>query len=212
MSCSPIVIDALFQRCTEGEGRVTKAVKGAGRVLTPPVLTVRGVLALIHISLLLRSHTTVAVSGQGPGWRADAVIGARGVHAAAIFTVFWVLTLIHICYCYHYALFPVGVWDPGLIAVAVEGPFSVDAPAISTHRLIMTFVHINALKEVAIVVEALLTVALVAWKRVLTATFLTDFFSKQGTLINILVGWEVVLETLFIVETLPIWTKVVELG
>lgn len=45
----PTVIDALFQRCTEGEGRVTKAVKGAGRVLTPPVLTVRGVLALIHI-------------------------------------------------------------------------------------------------------------------------------------------------------------------
>ena len=45
----PTVIDALFQRCTEGEGRVAKTVKGAGRVLTPPILTVRGVLALIHI-------------------------------------------------------------------------------------------------------------------------------------------------------------------
>lgn len=45
----PTVIDALFQRCTEGEGRFAKTVKGAGRVLTPPILTVRGVLALIHI-------------------------------------------------------------------------------------------------------------------------------------------------------------------
>lgn len=45
----PTVIDALFQRCTEGAGRVAKTVKGAGRVLTPPILTVRGVLALIHI-------------------------------------------------------------------------------------------------------------------------------------------------------------------
>lgn len=45
----PTVIDALLQRCTEGEGRVAKTVKGAGRVLTPPILTVRGVLALIHI-------------------------------------------------------------------------------------------------------------------------------------------------------------------
>lgn len=45
----PTVIDALFQRRTEGEGRVAKTVKGAGRVLTPAILTVRGVLALIHI-------------------------------------------------------------------------------------------------------------------------------------------------------------------
>lgn len=102
--------------------------------------------------------------------------------------------------------------DPGSITVAVEGPFSVDAPTISAQRLIMAFVHINALEEVAIVVEALLTVAFVAWKRVLTATFLTDFFGKQGTLVNILVGWEVVLEALFIVETLPVWTKGVELS
>lgn len=45
----PTVVDALFQRCAEGEGRVAKTVKGAGCVLTPPVLTVGGVLALIHI-------------------------------------------------------------------------------------------------------------------------------------------------------------------
>lgn len=45
----PTVVDALFQRCTEGEGRVAKTVKGAGCVLTPPILTVEGVLALIHI-------------------------------------------------------------------------------------------------------------------------------------------------------------------
>lgn len=49
MRILPTVIDALFQRRAEGEGRVAEAVKGAGRVLTPPVLTVRGVLALIHI-------------------------------------------------------------------------------------------------------------------------------------------------------------------
>lgn len=36
----PTVIDALFQRCAEGEGRVAKTVKGARRVFTPPILTV----------------------------------------------------------------------------------------------------------------------------------------------------------------------------
>lgn len=69
-----IVIDALFQSSTEGEGRVTKTVKGAWRVLTPPILTVRGVLALIDIRLLLGGHTAVSVGGQGPGQGADAVV------------------------------------------------------------------------------------------------------------------------------------------
>lgn len=72
--CCAVVIDALFQSSTEGEGRVTKTVKGAWRVLTPPILTVRGVLALIDIRLLLRGHTAVAVSGQSPGQGADAVV------------------------------------------------------------------------------------------------------------------------------------------
>lgn len=36
----PTVIDALFQCCAEGEGRVAKTVKGAWRVFTPPILTV----------------------------------------------------------------------------------------------------------------------------------------------------------------------------
>lgn len=46
----------------------------------------------------------------------------------------------------------------------------------------------DALEKVAVVVEALLTVALVAWLRVLTATLLADFFSKQRTLVDICRG------------------------
>lgn len=212
MGCSAIVIDALFQRCTEGEGRVAKTVKGAGRVLTPPILTVRGVLALIHISLLLRSHTTVPVSSQRPGWRADAVVRPWRVHTEAILTVLWILTLVYICNCHHHTLLLVVVWGPGSVTVAVEGAFGVDALTVSTQRFIVAFVHINALEEVAVVVEALLTVALVSWQRVLTATFLTDFISEQGALINIMVGRQAVLESLFIVETLSVWAKEVELG
>lgn len=43
----------------------------------------------------------------------------------------------------------------------------------------------NTLKEVAVIVEALLTVALVARQCVLTAALLTDFISKQRTLVDI---------------------------
>ncbi len=43
----------------------------------------------------------------------------------------------------------------------------------------------NALEKVAVIVEALLTVALVARQRVLTATLLADFISKQRTLVDI---------------------------
>lgn len=42
-----------------------------------------------------------------------------------------------------------------------------------------------ALEKVAVVVETLLTVALVASQRVFTAALLTDFLSEQKTLINI---------------------------
>lgn len=48
-------------------------------------------------SLLLRSHAAVSVSGQGPRRSADAVVGARCVHAAAVLAVGRVLALIHTC-------------------------------------------------------------------------------------------------------------------
>lgn len=211
MGCSAIVIDALFERCTEGEGRVAKTVKGAGRVLTPPILTVRGVLALIHISLLLWSHTTVAVGGQRPGRRADAVVRPRSVHTEAVLTVFWVLTLIRICYCCPHTALLVGVWSPGPITVTVVGALGVDAVTVSAHGLVMTFVHVDALEQVGVIVEASLAVALVAWECVLTATLLTDFISKQRALVNIVVGRQAVQESLFIVETIPVWTEGLEL-
>lgn len=43
----------------------------------------------------------------------------------------------------------------------------------------------HALEEVAVIVEALLAVALVARQRVLTVTLLADFISKQRALIDI---------------------------
>lgn len=43
----------------------------------------------------------------------------------------------------------------------------------------------DALEKVAVIVEALLTVALVAWQCVLTATLLADFVGEQRTLVDI---------------------------
>lgn len=212
VGCSAIVIDALFQRCTEGEGRVAKTVKGAGRVLTPPILTVRRVLALIHISLLLRSHTTVSVGGQGPGRRADAVVRSRSVHTVAILTVGWVLTLIHICYYCHHTILLAGVRSPWSVTVAVESPFGVETLTIGTNRLVVAFIHIHALEKVAVIVEALLTVALVARHRVLTVTLLADFISKQRALVDIMVSRQAVQASFVIIEAFPIWTQAVEFG
>ena len=205
-------------------------------------------------SLLLGGHTAVTVGGQHPGRRADAVVRPWSVHTVAVLTVGRVLTLIYICrttgfthtsgrfassgymdalgthlltcYCCHLTPLLVNVRSPGTVTVAVEGAFGVDALTVSTHRLIVAFVHIcrwrysheeqhesiqtstncsvftnvnkayffftfriqvltNALKKVAVIVEALLTVALVARQRVLTVTLLTDFIGKQRTLVDI---------------------------
>lgn len=122
--------------------------------------------------LLFRSHATVTVSGQGPGRITDAVVRPWSVHTSAVLTVGWVLTLVYICgthwfthssgplqsldkhsircrrelrlTCYHchYTVLLVGVWSPGMVTVAVEGPISVDALTISAHGLVVTFVDI----------------------------------------------------------------------
>lgn len=210
--CCAIVIDALFQSSTEGEGRVTKTVKGAWRVLTPPILTVRGVLALIDIRLLLGSHTAVAVGGQGPGQRADAVVRARGVHTLAIFTVGRIQAFIQICYCFNDTFFLVGIRSPGQVAVTKERAISVNTAAVGTNRLIMAFIHINALEKIAVIVKALLTVTLISGQCVFTTTFFTYFLSKQSTLINIMIDWQAVLESFFIIQALAIGAQEVELS
>lgn len=46
------------------------------------------------------------------------------------------------CYCCHLTPLLVNVWSPGTVTVAVEGAFGVDALTVSTHRLIVAFVHI----------------------------------------------------------------------
>lgn len=120
--------------------------------------------------LLLRSHTTVTVDSEDPGWRAGAVVRPRGVHTVAILTVVWVLTLIHICtakrfipdkssgswihtfrfhddslltgHCRYHTLLFVGVRSPRLVTLAEEGAFGVDALAVGAQRLIVAFVHI----------------------------------------------------------------------
>lgn len=43
----------------------------------------------------------------------------------------------------------------------------------------------NALEQVAVIVKALLTVALVSRLGVLTATLLADFIGKKRTLVNV---------------------------
>lgn len=45
--------------------------------------------------------------------------------------------------------------------------------------------HTNALKKVAVIVKALLTVALITSQRIFTTAPFADFLSKQSTLINI---------------------------
>lgn len=207
-----VVIDALFQSSTEGEGRVTKTVKGAWRVLTPPILTVRGILALIDIRLLLRGHTAVAVRGQGPGQGADAVVGAWRVHTLTILTVGRVQAFIQVCCCFNDTFLLVGVRSPGQVAVAVERAVSVNAVAVGTERLIVAFIHINALEKIAVVVKALLTVALISRQCVLTAAFFTDFLGKQSALINIMIDWQAVLDSFFIIQALTTGAQGVELS
>lgn len=46
------------------------------------------------------------------------------------------------CYHCHHALLLVGVWGPGPVAVAVEGPFGVDALPVGAQGLFVAFVHI----------------------------------------------------------------------
>lgn len=46
------------------------------------------------------------------------------------------------CYCRHHTLLLVGVWSPGPVTGAVEGPFGVDALTIGAQRLIVAFIHI----------------------------------------------------------------------
>ena len=119
------------------------------------------------------------------------------------------------CYYCHHTLPLVGIWSPGTLTVAVEGALGVDAVAVGAQRLVVAFVHIwgrtrksricneasaalscvmfgvvsesltNALQEVAVIVEALLTVALVARQRVLTAALLADFISEQRALVDV---------------------------
>lgn len=48
-------------------------------------------------SLLFGGHAAVPVRGQGPGRRADAVVGAGRVHAVAVLAVGRVLALVYIC-------------------------------------------------------------------------------------------------------------------
>lgn len=131
------------------------------------------VRALPLTCLLLRGHTTVPVGGQCPRRRADAVVGARSVHALAVFTVGRVLALVHVCRedrgsvrtsglsplppltvwlsltCYRdcHTLLLVVIWSPGVVAVAVEGAFGVDAVAVGAQGLVVAFVHICKQRE-----------------------------------------------------------------
>lgn len=200
-------------------------------------------------SLFLWSHTAVAVIGQGPGWRADAVVGPQSVYTVAVFTVGWVLALIHVCttkrqiqcsrwfsqqldncrllvvkrrtYQFSHLLllsshtsscwyqesrgccscsrrtlwcWRTDRWYTGThrdIHSHLEGEqatgISYEAKnktAIALFDLCISILT-DALQKVAVVVEALLTVAFVAWLRVFTAALLADFISKQRTLVNI---------------------------
>ena len=46
------------------------------------------------------------------------------------------------CYCRHHTLLLVGIWSPGPLTIAVEGPFGVDALTMSAQRLVVAFIHI----------------------------------------------------------------------
>ena len=187
-------------------GRRADAVVRPWSVHTVAVLTVGRVLALIHIcgttgftrisryfSLssymdALRTHlltcycchlTPLLVNVWSPGTVTVAVEGAFSVDALTVSTHGLIVALVHIWrWRYNH--------EEQHESVQTSANCSVFTNV--NKAFFFTFciqVLTNALKKVAVIVEALLTVALVARQRVLTVTLLTDFISEQRTLVDI---------------------------
>lgn len=87
-----------------------------------------------------------------------------------------------------------GVVGGGGRAGALEAPSGVLTSPVHTVRLVQTLIYIDTLQEVAVVVEALLAVTLVAGLCVDALPFLADLLPKQGTFIDVAMRWDAVVE------------------
>lgn len=95
-------------------------------------------------------------------------------------------------------------------AVAAACVLTHSVPAVG---LIQALIHIHALQQVAIVVEALLAVALVAGLRVHALALLADLFSKQYALVDVTVGWNAIIHNVVVLRvTLSVRTEAVKLS
>lgn len=101
----------------------------------------------------------------------------------------------------------------GRCAGAAVASACVLAHSVPAVGLIQALIHIHALQQVAIVVEALLAVALVAGLRVHALALLTDLCPKQYAFVDVTVGWNAVVHNVVVLSVaLPIRTEAVKFG
>lgn len=95
-------------------------------------------------------------------------------------------------------------------AVAATCVLTHSVPAV---RLIQALIHVHALQQVAIVVEALLAVALVAGLRVHTLALLADLCPKQYAFVDVTVGRNAIVHNVVVLSVaFPIRTQAVKFG
>lgn len=95
-------------------------------------------------------------------------------------------------------------------AVAAACVFTHSVPAV---RLIQALIHIHALQQVAVVVEALLAVALVAGLRVHALALLADLCPEQYAFVDVTVGWDAIVHNVIVLSVaFPIRTEAVKFG
>lgn len=100
-------------------------------------------------------------------------------------------------------------WRAGT-AVATACVLTYSVPAVG---LVQALVHVYTFQQVAIVVESLLTVALIAGLCVYTLAFLADLCPEQYALVDITVGWNAIVDNVVVLcVALSIRTEAVKLG
>lgn len=143
---SPMLFRALPLTCLLLRGHATvtvsgqrpwrwaDAVVGAWRVHTLAVLTVGWVLTLVHICREDKGSFKTLGLSRPPSPLTPSHNTPPGP------PIWYQLSLT--CYRDHHTLLLVVVRSPGVVAVAVEGAFRVDAVAVGAQRLVVAFVHI----------------------------------------------------------------------
>lgn len=163
---------------------------------------------------LALGELAVAAGGPGhPGRVTLAAVGAREVDAAARAASSRILALIHVHLLWAQTLALCGAVLSRRRAGAAVAAASVLTHSVPAVRLIQALIHVHALQQVAIVVETLLAVALVARLRVHAFALLADLCPKQYAFVDVTVGWNAIVHNVVVLSVaFPIRTEAVKFG